>query len=42
MIIRKNQEYIKNKSEIRNYIINANKIRKKDEFLNLKEKMHQH
>ncbi len=29
MINRKNQEHIKNKSEIGNYIINVNKIRKK-------------
>lgn len=35
MINIKNQEHIKNKSEIGNYIINANKIRKKDDFLNL-------
>ena len=35
MINIKNQEHIKNKSEIGNYIINANKIKKKDEFLNL-------
>ena len=29
MINRKNQEHIKTKSEIGNYIINVNKIRKK-------------
>ena len=35
MINIKNQEHIKNKSEMLNYIINPNKKRKKDDFLNL-------